>query len=110
MSHFLLTHTYVRSMTSLKSEPSFFFKDKTFGIKNKKGAKQQKFIQQVEKQVKSGGVNPRKLEDPNAKKLEKEKKLKEQKELALIFKPVQTQKIDKGTEYIDNSWKLLSNG
>lgn len=70
--------------------------DKTFGIKNKKGAKQQKFIQQVEKQVKSGGVNPRKLEDPNIKKLEKEKKLKEQKELALIFKPVQSQKIDKG--------------
>ncbi|EZA47487.1 hypothetical protein DMN91_005069 [Ooceraea biroi] len=72
--------------------------DKTFGIKNKKGAKQQKFIQQVEKQVKSGGVNPRKVEDPNAKKLEKEKKLKEQKELALIFKPVQTQKIDKGID------------
>ncbi|XP_060822697.1 zinc finger CCCH domain-containing protein 15 homolog [Bombus pascuorum] len=72
--------------------------DKTFGIKNKKGAKQQKFIQQVEKQVKSGGVNSRKLEDPNIKKLEKEKKLKEQKELALIFKPVQTQKIDKGTD------------
>ncbi|OAD54048.1 Zinc finger CCCH domain-containing protein 15 like protein [Eufriesea mexicana] len=69
--------------------------DKTFGIKNKKGAKQQKFIQQVEKQVKSGGVNPRKLEDPNIKKIEKEKKLKEQKELALIFKPVQSQKIDK---------------
>jgi len=46
--------------------------------------------------VKSGGVNPRKLEDPSAKKLEKEKKLKEQKELSLIFKPVQTQKIDKG--------------
>ncbi|KAF7410526.1 hypothetical protein HZH68_004907 [Vespula germanica] len=72
--------------------------DKTFGIKNKKGAKQQKFIQQVEKQVKSGGVNPRKIEDPNAKKLEKEKKLKEQKELALIFKPVQAQKIDKSTD------------
>ncbi|XP_077264421.1 zinc finger CCCH domain-containing protein 15 homolog [Temnothorax americanus] len=72
--------------------------DKTFGIKNKKGAKQQKFIQQVEKQVKSGGVNPRKLDDPNAKKLEKEKKLKEQKELALIFKPVQTQKIEKGID------------
>jgi len=29
--------------------------DKTFGLKNKKGAKQQKFIEQVEKQVKSGG-------------------------------------------------------
>ena len=29
--------------------------DKTFGMKNKKGTKQQKFIQQVNKQVKSGG-------------------------------------------------------
>ncbi|XP_014207439.1 zinc finger CCCH domain-containing protein 15 homolog [Copidosoma floridanum] len=72
--------------------------DKTFGIKNKKGAKQQKFIQQVEKQVKTGGLHPRKLDDPNAKKLEKEKKLQEQKELALIFKPVQAQKVDKGTD------------
>ncbi|XP_033207257.1 zinc finger CCCH domain-containing protein 15 homolog [Belonocnema kinseyi] len=72
--------------------------DKTFGMKNKKGAKQQKFIQQVEKQVKSGGLNPRKVDDPNAKKLEKEKKLKEQQELALIFKPVQTQKVEKGID------------
>lgn len=58
--------------------------------------------------MKSGGVNPRKIEDPNAKKLEKEKKLKEQKELALIFKPVQIQKIDKGTEYVDDNGKLLN--
>lgn len=71
-------------------------KDKTFGLKNKKGAKQQKFINQVEKQVKTGGLHPRKVDDPNAKKLEKEKKLKEQQELAMIFKPVQTQKIEKG--------------
>lgn len=68
--------------------------DKTFGLKNKKGAKQQKFIQQVEKQVKSGGVHPVKpVED---KKKEKEQKLKEQKELAALFKPVQTQKVEKG--------------
>ncbi|XP_051164687.1 zinc finger CCCH domain-containing protein 15 homolog [Leptopilina boulardi] len=72
--------------------------DKTFGIKNKKGAKQQKFIQQVEKQVKSGGIHPRKVDDPNAKKLEKEKKLQEQKELALLFKPIQTQKVEKGID------------
>lgn len=32
---------------------SFILQDKTFGLKNKKGSKQQKFIQQVEKQVKS---------------------------------------------------------
>lgn len=71
--------------------------DKTFGLKNKKGAKQQKFIQQVEKQVKSGGQNPI-LQDGSSKKLDKEKKLKEQKELAMLFKPVQTQKIEKGAD------------
>lgn len=70
--------------------------DKTFGLKNKKGAKQQKFIQQVEKQVKTGGMHPAIPVD--AKKLEKEKKLKDQKELAMLFKPVQTQKIEKGAD------------
>merc|ERR1712107_590917 len=39
--------------------------DKTFGLKNKKGSKQQKFIAQVEKQVKSGG-------DPKNRKRESE--------------------------------------
>lgn len=32
------------------------------------------------------------------KKEEKEKKLREQKELQMLFKPVQTQKIEKGTD------------
>lgn len=66
-------------------------------MKNKKGAKQQKFIVQVEKQVKSGGQHNL-LSNPNAKKEEKEKKLKEQKELAALFKPVPTQKIEKGVD------------
>ena len=66
------------------------FQDKTFGLKNKKGAKQQKFIQQVEKQVKNSVLLP------NDKKLDKEKKLKDQKELNSIFRPVQSQKIEKG--------------
>ncbi|XP_039284229.1 zinc finger CCCH domain-containing protein 15 homolog isoform X2 [Nilaparvata lugens] len=67
--------------------------DKTFGLKNKKGAKQQRFIQQVEKQVKSGGVPPRKQnEDPKA----KDSKAKEQKELAMLFRPVQ--KVEKGAD------------
>nr|CAD7396432.1 unnamed protein product [Timema poppensis] len=69
--------------------------DKTFGLKNKKGAKQQRFIQQVEKQVKSGGPNAKKPED---KKLDKEKKLLEQKEMNLLFRPVATQKIEKGAD------------
>lgn len=71
--------------------------DKTFGLKNKKGGKQQKFIAQVEKQVKSGGHHNL-AANPNAKKEEKEKKLKEQKELASLFKPVPTQKIEKGVD------------
>lgn len=71
--------------------------DKTFGLKNKKGAKQQKFIQQVEKQVKSGGHHPL-APDGSKKKEEKDKKLKDQKEMAMLFKPVQTQKIEKGTD------------
>lgn len=63
--------------------------DKTFGLKNKKGNKQQKYIQQVEKQVKSGGQNPnmdKQREEANKKKEEKRKKLDE---LNDIFRPVQ---------------------
>ncbi|XP_060879905.1 zinc finger CCCH domain-containing protein 15 homolog [Metopolophium dirhodum] len=62
--------------------------DKTFGLKNKKGAKQQRFIQQVEKQVKSGGL-VRKADD-------KKKDDKTKDELGLIFKPVQ--KVEKGAD------------
>lgn len=46
--------------------------------------------------MKSGGVHN--LLGPNVKKEEKEKKLKEQKELAALFRPVQTQKIEPGTD------------
>ncbi|EDV35636.1 uncharacterized protein Dana_GF12572 [Drosophila ananassae] len=70
--------------------------DKTFGLKNKKGNKQQKFIQQVQKQVQAGGHHPR--QDGDKKKEEKEKKLADQREMAMIFKPVQTQKVEKGTD------------
>lgn len=93
-------------------------------MKNKKGAKNQKFIAQVEKQVKSGGQHPL---GALTKKDEKEKKLQEQKELLALFRlefnliayfdyvsnviyhlifplayvicrPVQTQKVEKGTD------------
>lgn len=71
--------------------------DKTFGLKNKKGAKQQKFIQQVQKQVHFGG-NPssRKLEA--AKEADKLAKKPDGKDeiLGQIFKPVQT--IGKGAD------------
>jgi len=70
--------------------------DKTFGLKNKKGGKQQKFIQQVQKQVHSGGTpSNRKLDA--AKEAEKAaKKAPEDDILGQIFKPVQ--KVEKGTD------------
>ena len=72
--------------------------DKTFGLKNKKGGKAQKFIAQVEKQVKTGG-DPRlqKLEAERAaekKKKEDEKKAEDEKNL--LFRPVQ--KIEAGKQ------------
>lgn len=69
--------------------------DKTFGLKNKKGAKQQKFIQQVEKQVKTGGIPTRKVDDKTK---DKDAKAKEAAEMALLFRPVTTQKVEKGTD------------
>ncbi|KAL1451351.1 hypothetical protein WDU94_005737 [Cyamophila willieti] len=85
--------TSAPSKKNVEKKKEKVIEDKTFGLKNKKGAKQQKFIQQVEKQVKSAGVPPRKADDPRAKKEEKEK---EKQELALLFRPVQ--KVEKGAD------------
>ena len=51
--------------------------DKTFGMKNKKGTKAQKFIANVEKQVQGGG-NPqlKKLEEERAKATENVAKMR----------------------------------
>jgi len=74
--------------------------DKTFGLKNKKGGKAQKFIAQVEKTVKAGGnQETRKLELQREK--EKAKKLADQKEaeeLKSLFKPIATQKVLDGVD------------
>lgn len=50
----------------------------------------------MEKQVKSGGVPARKL--PEEPKKDKDAKLKEQKEMAMLFRPVQ--KVEKGKEHL----------
>ncbi|XP_035979884.1 zinc finger CCCH domain-containing protein 15 isoform X2 [Halichoerus grypus] len=73
--------------------------DKTFGLKNKKGAKQQKFIKAVTHQVKFGQQNPRQVAQSEAeKKLKKDDKKKELQELNELFKPVvAAQKISKDT-------------
>ncbi|XP_068597249.1 zinc finger CCCH domain-containing protein 15 isoform X2 [Brachionichthys hirsutus] len=67
--------------------------DKTFGLKNKKGAKQQKFIKNVTQQVKSGQQS---LRQADGKKTDKKKELDELNEL---FKPVvAAQKVSKGVD------------
>ncbi|XP_076452480.1 zinc finger CCCH domain-containing protein 15-like [Babylonia areolata] len=72
--------------------------DKTFGLKNKKGTKQQKFIKTVTQQVKQGNQKASKLEQQQREEREKKKdeKKKLQDELNTLFKPVQT--VGKGTD------------
>merc|ERR1711939_153450 len=60
--------------------------DKTFGLKNKKGAKQQKYIGQVEKNCAGAGMQARKLALEKKKAEEKKlRKQQEQEELLLLF-------------------------
>jgi len=74
--------------------------DKTFGLKNKKGNKNQQYIAQVEKQVKSGGdPRARKVEEERAlekKRKEDAKRLEEEKKA--LFRPVMTQKVANGVD------------
>ncbi|KAM3917064.1 zinc finger CCCH domain-containing protein 15 [Leptodactylus fuscus] len=74
--------------------------DKTFGLKNKKGAKQQKFIKNVTQQVKFGQQNPRVVaQSETDKKNKKDDKKKELQELNDLFKPVvAAQKVSKGAD------------
>uniref|UniRef100_M3ZFJ8 Zinc finger CCCH domain-containing protein 15 n=1 Tax=Xiphophorus maculatus TaxID=8083 RepID=M3ZFJ8_XIPMA len=72
--------------------------DKTFGLKNKKGAKQQKYIKNVTQQVKYGQQSSRQIAeaDKTTKKADKKKELDELNEL---FKPVvAAQKVSKGVD------------
>uniref|UniRef100_A0A9R1SJE4 Zinc finger CCCH domain-containing protein 15 n=2 Tax=Cyprinus carpio TaxID=7962 RepID=A0A9R1SJE4_CYPCA len=73
--------------------------DKTFGLKNKKGAKQQKFIKAVTQQVKYGQQNPRQVAAEAEKNKKKDDKKKELSELNELFKPVvAAQKVSKGVD------------
>jgi len=74
--------------------------DKTFGLKNNKGAKNQKYIAQVEKQVKAGG-NPefKKSEQLRAEQIKKKaEEDKKQAEMRELFKPIAVQKIQDGVD------------
>lgn len=81
------------SKKNIEKKKEKIVEDKTFGLKNKKGAKTQKFIQQVQKQVKG---NVAKTEQPKPNK--KEEKKKELEELNTIFRPVTTQKVARGVD------------
>lgn len=81
------------SKKTVEKKKDKIVEDKTFGLKNKKGAKTQKFIQQVQKQVKG---NLAKNEQPKTSK--KEEKKKELEELNSIFRPVTTQKVERGVD------------
>ncbi|XP_074648598.1 zinc finger CCCH domain-containing protein 15-like [Tubulanus polymorphus] len=71
--------------------------DKTFGLKNKKGTKQQKFIKTVTHQVKFGNQASKKVADlQNEKFKKKDDKKKEQEEMNTLFKPVQM--VQKGAD------------
>ena len=78
----------------------FLLKDKTFGLKNKKGGKNQKYIAQVQKQVTSGG-NPDRRKDEERRMAEKKakeeaKKREEEEKRLLGNKAVIIQKVDQG--------------
>jgi len=89
------------SKKNVEKKKDKVIEDKTFGLKNKKGTKNQKYIAQVEKQVKSGG-------DPKARAIEEErrrekqakedakKKLEEEKRL--LGQPIVTQKLGQGVD------------
>ena len=70
-------------------------------MKNKKGNKNQKYIAQVEKQVKSGGdpLQRKKEEERAAEKKKKEAAQKLEEEQKALFRPVMTQKVASGKTY-----------
>lgn len=87
------------SKKTLEKAKTKVVEDKTFGLKNKKGNKQQKFIQQVEKTVMSGGSKTAKqiAKEQEEKFAKKDAKKREKAELNDLFRPVE-QKVAKGAD------------
>src|ERR1700709_1370885 len=74
--------------------------DRTFGMKNKKGAQTQKQIAQMTVSAKAGGTPEEKKRAAEKAQKEREKAASEaaKKEAAELFKPVQTQKVPFGVD------------
>ncbi|VDD92632.1 unnamed protein product [Enterobius vermicularis] len=72
--------------------------DKTFGLKNKKGAKTQKYVQQITNQVRHGNVSQAKLEADKAA-AKKKHENNDLKDLNKLLKPVtEMQKVSKDVD------------
>lgn len=74
--------------------------DKTFGMKNKKGAQAQKQIQQIQTQAAQAKTPDQKRKEADKAQREKDKAASEQakRETAELFKPVQVQKVPFGVD------------
>ncbi|APA15516.1 hypothetical protein SS1G_13466 [Sclerotinia sclerotiorum 1980 UF-70] len=74
--------------------------DKTFGMKNKKGAQAQKQIERMQTSFKAGGTPDEKKKQAEKEQKEREKAASEaaKKEAAELFKPVQVQKVPFGVD------------
>uniref|UniRef100_A0A3Q3VZ92 Zinc finger CCCH domain-containing protein 15 n=1 Tax=Mola mola TaxID=94237 RepID=A0A3Q3VZ92_MOLML len=100
MFAFLETCLYPAAGKSQQQKAAGVCHDKTFGLKNKKGAKQQKFIKNVTQQVKYGQQSARQIAQADAEKSSKKiDKKKDLDELNELFKPVvAAQKVSKGVD------------
>jgi hypothetical protein len=86
--------------TGKKPSATKIVEDRTFGMKNKKGAQTQKQIAQMTQSAKAGGTPEEKKRAAEKAQREKEKAAAEaaQKEVAELFKPVQVQKVPFGVD------------
>ncbi|XP_033628852.1 zinc finger CCCH domain-containing protein 15-like [Asterias rubens] len=83
------------SKKNVEKKKDKLIEDKTFGLKNKKGAKTQNYIKTVTTQVKQGNQKAKAKDEVD----KKTKKKQEQDELNLLFKPVAIQqKVAKGVD------------
>ncbi|CAG5122241.1 unnamed protein product [Candidula unifasciata] len=85
------------SKKTVEKKKEKIIEDKTFGLKNKKGAKQQKFIKNVTTQVVHGNVKASRLDPSADKSAKKDEKKKLQEEINALFKPV-AQTVAKGVD------------
>lgn len=90
----------VEQVKKPKVSASKLVEDRTFGMKNKKGAQAQKNIERMTHSAKAGGTPEEKKKQAEKEQREREKKasLEAMKEVAELFKPIQQQKVPFGVD------------